>query len=226
MSTKVTWLYDIPERDGEENDYHLYFDYKDFTVHLEINGKEVCLPPKLRSELEEVFRLYFDVVNTVARVVAHAQYRGLVNSYLSAIERVGKGAFGRSDDYDGGEDGDDELTPEEREELRRRIEELEKGESYTFDEDEVKEYLEKGYHTHVHLNDSGLELQYLYNAASGEILVVIDDGEDVEVLSGIQPALDYIVKRGATKRDVKKFLETAVGFLRARGSNGSKDKDS
>ena len=96
MSTKETWLYGVPEIDGKENDYHLYFDYRDMNVHLEINGKEVDLPPKLREELKEVFSVYHAVVSLVSRAVAHGVLRGEVLAWYSLINlSKSKTAFGR-----------------------------------------------------------------------------------------------------------------------------------
>ena len=79
-------MYGIPEKDGEENSYHLYYDYADMSVHLEINGKEVELPPKLRKELEHVFELYFAIVDLVGRLVAHADRLSRINAWSTVLE--------------------------------------------------------------------------------------------------------------------------------------------
>ena len=47
MSTKVTIAYALPSEHNE--DFHLYFDYYDYEVHLEINGHEIPLPSRLQA---------------------------------------------------------------------------------------------------------------------------------------------------------------------------------
>jgi len=76
VSTKVSWLYGIPEKHGLENDYHLYFDYADFSVHLEINGKEVPLPPKLRRELKDLYDFFSDALYIIAKAYVLAKKYG------------------------------------------------------------------------------------------------------------------------------------------------------
>jgi len=96
MSTKVTLLYGVAEVDGEENDYHLYYDYIDGEIHLEIKGKEVELPPKLRQELKHIFALYSMAINLFSKLAAIAEYRGDVEAEKKIIASLGKTAFGRS----------------------------------------------------------------------------------------------------------------------------------
>ena len=47
MSTKVTIAYASPSTHNE--DFHLYFDYADMQVHLEIDGREIPLPSRLQA---------------------------------------------------------------------------------------------------------------------------------------------------------------------------------
>ncbi len=56
MSTKVTIAYAVPSEHGE--DFHLYFDYSDFQVHLEIDGKEIPLPSRLQAWIYNVWRTW------------------------------------------------------------------------------------------------------------------------------------------------------------------------
>ena len=60
MSTKVSYLYG--------KNYHLYFDFKDDKVHLEINGREVELPDELQKELERLWQIY-DCVKHILRMI-------------------------------------------------------------------------------------------------------------------------------------------------------------
>lgn len=55
MSTKVTIAFANREMHGE--DFHLYFDYADMDIHLEINGKEVSLPTRLKEWIYTMWEL-------------------------------------------------------------------------------------------------------------------------------------------------------------------------
>ena len=95
MSTKITLLYGWPKFDGEENDYHLYYDIADGIVHLRIKDREIELPPKLSKELREIFSIYKSVVDLVASLIAHAEYRGDLDFYRKIIGRIGETSFNR-----------------------------------------------------------------------------------------------------------------------------------
>jgi len=81
MSTKATIFYGDPREHGKENDYHLYYDYADLDLHLEINGREVPLPPKLRWELLEAIEAYRALRDLVARMVASAESAATLNAW-------------------------------------------------------------------------------------------------------------------------------------------------
>lgn len=83
MSTKSTIFYGHPREHGKENDYHLYYDYADMDLHLEINGKEVPLPPKLRWELLEVIETYKALQELIARVFASVESTATLNAWRS-----------------------------------------------------------------------------------------------------------------------------------------------
>jgi len=53
MSTKVTIAYASPSTHKE--DFHLYFDYADYRVHLEIDGREIPLPSRLQAWIYNVW---------------------------------------------------------------------------------------------------------------------------------------------------------------------------
>ena len=213
MSTKVTWLFGRPEI-HEGNDYHLYYDYADGKIHLEIRGEEVPLPPKLERELRYIHSLYEAVLGFAGIVKALVEHVGTDKAYASIIRDIGPGAFGVLNNE---EEEDEDFDVDE---LVQRVKDIEEGREFFYDEREVREFLELGYHQHVILNDSGIEAYYYYDVLNGRIIVAFVSDGSVDVRLGLEDALQYLSEHNVSQRDMRKFLATATEFLRAQEKEG------
>lgn len=188
MSTKVTWLYGDPNRDGEENDYHLYFDFKDFSVHLEINGKEIWLPPKLRKELEEIWEIYEMLRDLISRVYVHAEKNGYVDAWRLhlGIRRKNNRKI---------------ITEKEKKKIVREIERIMKK----FEEENTINFDEIGI-TVVLLPD--------YRGNGYQIIVIDEHKNEVKSVRSAAEAMNILLKKGATLEEIKELANEIDRFAK------------
>ena len=193
MSTKVTWFYGNPERDGKENDYHLYFDYADFGVHLEINGKEVKLPPKLQKELELLHDIFESATYLAGALYAIAEYRGAIDFYRHRIEEIGKGALGR---YKTPDDSIDSDKKEEVEDLDKIIEEIRSIMKDYEDIPESMNYIEFG------RIKTTVILLPAEKGTGFQIIVVDNEKKEAKSVRSTAEAISSLLKKGATEKEI------------------------
>ena len=218
MSTKVSLLWG----DG----YHLYFDYKDFQLHLELNGEEVPLPKKLREELYEIISVYESLTALVARVFAHAFRRGELKAWLNHLKlgEVADKLIKEREDVDE-EEEDVDYTPEELEELEKRVTRLELGVDYTYTLDEVMAHLDKGFSNFIEFPELGYHVVMAVDTEDGKDVFIVhdDDANKVFETKSIIELINFLHQKGAGIAQLRKFLDSYADYYFARYKDSVKE---
>lgn len=205
MSTKVSLLWG--------DDYHLYFDYKDFQLHLELNGEEVPLPKKLREELYEIISVYESLTALVARAFAHAVKRGEVNAWLNhlSLSEVADRLIKKREEE--GEE-DDEYSPDELKELEERVIRLDLGLDYTYTLDEVMSHFDKGFSNFIEFPELGYHVVFAIDTDDGKDVFIVhnDSGEKVYETKSIIDLINFLHSKGAGIAHLRKFLDSYADY--------------